>query len=495
MHDSNNNTITDEFIELVQRVLNGEASLDDLASLNTILPQNPEALSYFVKMRMLHATLTDHLDSPKPKIATLGQAIRNSESQPIHRFEPKKASPKKLKRGLFAAAAILLLSLIGAFVFHQFDQHKHQNAYQIVAVTSEPDPSLPTRGEWLQTNRSYKISSGVLEMHSPDGNELTIQAPAEFSIDSKHALTLTKGKLWAVLDGPELDIHTPQGLVQDLGTTFGVDQSSANTTRVDVVDGEVQITNAKQQSKTASKGFALIADAKRWPPSIAPADASRYHTGLRTPIGITFAKNSVEAAEITNANPMATKWTAITTHTGQTIPNNASFEIRWVGSTFFSENSDQSVESKIFHTHIQGWPWTDKLITQADRLGFPTDQDLGIAIHLSGMKTWLKQIGASAYTIEVLRNSGVKDVNFLPVRASAEFGEAPIETLTAGPDNLLPANHPDQLISEKGNRASQTFKTPFSLDTLTITTPSQAHAIHQERANISAIRIIPIFEK
>ena len=46
-----------DIVDLVDRVLDREASLDDIARLNALLPQDPKVLRYFVEMRMMHDRL------------------------------------------------------------------------------------------------------------------------------------------------------------------------------------------------------------------------------------------------------------------------------------------------------------------------------------------------------------------------------------------------------------------------------------------------------
>lgn len=484
---------TPEFVELVQRVLDKEANLDDIALLNNIIPADPNARRYFVKMRMLHSSLMDHYGQTATNIISLKEASKKSTSN--HTLKPayaeKKPAKPKGRKYLIAAAAVLLLSLAGTLIYQLFAP---KDAFQVVASLGAENKEQFSSGTWLKTGRLYQLETGLLELHSEDGNKLTIQGPATFKIEDLRTLHLSSGKVWAVLDGPSIDIRTSQGTVRDIGTTFGIDHSRAQITRVDVFDGKVQVTDKVSDKKQteAEAGVGLIAAEDTWPPERTTADASLYVSGLRRPIGVTFVNDRIDRDTITSSLILDTQWTPINHQTGTAYPNGTNIEVRWAGSSLASEGGHESNLAKVYHTHLLGWPWSPKVIEQARKLELPDNENTGIVIQFRGLAKWLKETNATGYRVELLRNSGVENATLLPVSLYAgKNTENLIDISKPEMAESFPADYPDKGASP-GIRQHQTFSSILTEDIFTLTVPGQGKS-HILRSNISAIRIIPVF--
>ncbi|MFC5050878.1 FecR family protein [Rubritalea spongiae] len=479
-----------EFIELVQRVLDKESSLDDLAELNRILAQDPQSLSYFVKMRMLHSHLVDKLGTSSSGLTGIHQATKKAKSSPITEqltlTQPSKLTrPVIIKMALATAALILLSFLIPV----GYRSAVAEGAYQVVATHNTQEFQ---RGTWMTTHKTYSLKEGSIQINSSDHNRLTIQAPAKFTINSHREITLKKGKIWAELDGKPLDIHTPQGLVKDLGTTFGIDQSSAKSTRIDVLDGAIQLSRSATRQNKAEKGQALITDANQWPPKKVDADASLYTTKLRQSIGIVFSEYYFDNQRILAEQPLSTRWTVANTIDGSKTLDQSPVTVKWLcGYKLFPEGSANSAEAALFRTHLLSGHNDSRDLSAAKELGFTGDPEIGIIIRIENLQPWLEQIGASSYRIQVLRNSGQPNVHFLPLSIHLSESSPAIETQKTDSSELLSPQYPEPSDTEEGARSFTNFQTIFTADSLTLTTPIQQKG--NDRGNISAVRIIPIF--
>lgn len=493
MPESSTYQPSSELIELVQRVLDKEASLEDIALLNNIIPTDPGARRYFVKMRMLHSSLMDHYGQTATNVISLKQAARKSTSSYSVKStgaDPE-ASARKRRNYLIAAAAMLLLSLAGTLTYQMLAP---KDAFQVAACMGAENNKHFSSGTWLQTGQQYEVKSGLLELHSDDGNKLTIEGPAKFTIKDLHTLQLTSGKIWAELDGPSIDIRTKQGIVRDIGTTFGIDHSNTKVTRVDVFDGKVQVTDKGPDKKQteAEAGVGLIAAEDIWPPEKTTADASLYVTGLRRPVGVAFVNDLLDRDAITSSIILDTQWTPINHQTGSVYPAGTNIEVRWAGSSLASEGGHESNLSKVYHTHLLGWPWTDQIIKKAKDLELPDNSNTGIVMQFRGMAEWLKETNAKGYRVEVLRNSGVENPTLLPVSLYAgDNTKDLVETLDSGMTESFSADYPDKGTSP-GVRQHQIFSPVLTQDIFTLTVPGQGSS-HKLRSNISAVRIIPVF--
>jgi hypothetical protein len=485
-----------EFVDLVQRVLDHEASLEDIARLNAVLPSDPAALRYFVKMRLLHGALEKEFGAASAELDSIDGRSTTVPPGKITPFPGRDAGNQAGRGWRFwaAAAAVALLASLAAI----WGGHRilHRPAFEIVARTGTGSSSVPATGTWLGCGERLTLAQGAVELRSADGNLLTLQGPGDLTIRDAHALTLASGKLWAVLKGDPIRIGTPQGVVTDLGTTFGIDQSSRWSTRLDVFDGKAQLADPADPSRStvAAPGEGLIRQGTQWPPEKHKADASRYTAGIRRPLGLAFVKNQAEASRIESAFPFSAQWTSVSTPTGKTQPKGASFEIAWAGSSFFSAGADQSPEAALFHTHLSGYAWEGKYAGRrqdAADLGLP-ESPHGIVIQLRGMSAWLAEIGAKSYRITLLRNSGDPGIEFLPV--SAYDGQASEDSYLAmlqlWDKDYLAANFPDAP-GGTGARAIGIFKNPFTADLLTLTLPVQKSQTW--RANISGLIVTPMF--
>jgi hypothetical protein len=112
------------------------------------------------------------------------------------------------------------------------------------------------------------------------------------------------------------------------------------------------------------------------------------------------------------------------------------------------------------------------------------------------MSAWLNEIGATGYRVALLRNSGVSNVNFLPVTYTfSRPGESAKTVLhKMSTESYLPANYPEG-VSGEGARAIEDLETTFTTDVLSLTLPRQANQNQVDRTNVSAVLVTPEFSR
>jgi Concanavalin A-like lectin/glucanases superfamily/FecR protein len=117
--------------------------------------------------------------------------------------------------------------------------------------------SLP-KGE-LRSGQHLVLTDGYAELLFVSGAKVVVQAPAEFTLQSRTSLLLSSGKLAATVVGGGFIVKTPSAAVTDLGTQFGVSIAADRTTRVEVFKGSVQaalLNNAAPVQTTLVSGQA-----------------------------------------------------------------------------------------------------------------------------------------------------------------------------------------------------------------------------------------------
>jgi hypothetical protein len=96
---------------------------------------------------------------------------------------------------------------------------------------------------WLLRGQRVELEDGFVEIAFHDGARVILHGPAVLRLESAAAARLEVGQLVARVEKPAAGfvIFTPQSVVRDLGTEFGVDVDAAGVTEVEVFEGEVAL--------------------------------------------------------------------------------------------------------------------------------------------------------------------------------------------------------------------------------------------------------------
>src|SRR5436190_3794086 len=88
-----------------------------------------------------------------------------------------------------------------------------------------------------------RLESGVVELVFASGAKAAVEGPAELTITDRNSLELRQGRLSADVPKQAIGfaVRTPNAKVIDLGTRFGVNASSKDSSEVDVFEGKVHV--------------------------------------------------------------------------------------------------------------------------------------------------------------------------------------------------------------------------------------------------------------
>ncbi|HML74130.1 MAG TPA: FecR family protein [Anaerohalosphaeraceae bacterium] len=124
---------------------------------------------------------------------------------------------------------------------------------------------LFTTGSRLPNHRDfYRLKNGIIEIEFDDGAIVTIEAPAEFRLDSRNRIFLNSGRLYAKvpIEAIGFIVGTPNSKVVDLGTQFGVNVDDNGTSDVHVFEGKTSLS-ASRNGKAQNSQILTVGEAKR----------------------------------------------------------------------------------------------------------------------------------------------------------------------------------------------------------------------------------------
>lgn len=255
-----------------------------LHELSAILAADPEAQSHYIDESSFHALLewqsgalfplrdafTFHTQTDPSNAMVLPAISDTGEADPAEPVvlpaspaitRAKEAPAVRVWRSIFSlrgagiAAAILIAVSIGIAVMVHFRKP------QIVATLISTDGAswqagfAPRSGEAeVAEGEQLSLENGSVDIAFGGGASVTIQAPAQFFADSAGAMTLTSGSMAVVV--PErargFTVSTPDAIVKDLGTEFGVKCGPTTETQIQVFIGTVQASLRSGQASTTT---------------------------------------------------------------------------------------------------------------------------------------------------------------------------------------------------------------------------------------------------
>lgn len=205
-----------------QSYLDGTISRPDLALLNQRLAADAEARRVFSEWL--------NLDSAIGASAAGWLPADGSASAPQANWRPAR-STVTIRRAVVVAACVLLL-LGGGWWY---------STQRVMAtVVREVGVQELRKGDVLR-RQNHVLRAGTIELLTPRGTRIVIEAPAEMQFESAQRLQLRRGRLSADVS-PAMKgftVITPSGEAVDLGTRFGVDVPADGPVEVHVFQGEV----------------------------------------------------------------------------------------------------------------------------------------------------------------------------------------------------------------------------------------------------------------
>lgn len=225
--------------DLLQRYVDGTASVDDMRQLNSQLRDAPKTRREFIELLNLDSALAAVCEPVdlEESVSVGSNVTASTIGDPLKTDSQVGASlARSLKRRLlsFATIAACVTLLLGGGWWWQTSMQVCATVQSRVGVGNLAD-GAELRGE------SHKIKAGVVHLVTANGAQVVIEAPAEFQFESAGRLKMTRGRLSADVPPSAIGftVVTPSGEAVDLGTRFGVDVPTVGPAEIHVFQGEV----------------------------------------------------------------------------------------------------------------------------------------------------------------------------------------------------------------------------------------------------------------
>ncbi|MBT8045484.1 MAG: FecR family protein, partial [Verrucomicrobiae bacterium] len=180
---------------------------------------------------------------------------------------------RAFKQAVMVAAAVLLL---GAVIMALFNARERQPTLTFNTsrgsdlsishqLTGEDLPS----GQTLEPGSRLILRHGVVELEFKSGVRSVVRAPADLTLLREDLVDLKKGTAWFEVPKKAVgfQVRTPDLVLTDLGTEFGIISKPDVSDEVHVFHGKVEVLNRRgvKNVATLTKGIARIAEpAGRW---------------------------------------------------------------------------------------------------------------------------------------------------------------------------------------------------------------------------------------
>jgi hypothetical protein len=262
-----------ELPHLINRLYDGDLSLEESNHLDAVLRKSPEARRYYYEFVNLHVDLGWTQNDQSPELGSWGQSLKG---EPLKRDRHQSRSPiLKFKvdfRKLLASRATVWSVLIvgslfyGGFAILSWDLRSGRlpsgtngNGSLVATVHHSTDvrwlPTAKPRSDVasIRAGEPLKIKSGTMELELNTGAKLVIEGPADWSVEGNNSVSLRAGKLLARIPQQAIGfiVETPTAKIVDLGTEFGVEVNSSGTTEVNVLKGAVEVNPSNSRSGTS----------------------------------------------------------------------------------------------------------------------------------------------------------------------------------------------------------------------------------------------------
>lgn len=249
---------SDEFIPLIESLINGDISDEEHERLQQLLRQNVEARTKFRERVDLEACLrTWAAEDPAPAV----RALPDLDASLVPSRNERKSRPIRLHVMLAAIAAGIALLLMTPWLFPErskfgplADQNHSDRADRnpatpaisgrlIGSVRQQQDchwdGNLSFAAGRFSTG-SMSLVSGVAELSFDSGTDVVLEAPCELVVTGPNTARLLTGNVF--VNVTELSngflLSTPEAEIIDLGTEYAV-ALDESTTEVHVFDGSV----------------------------------------------------------------------------------------------------------------------------------------------------------------------------------------------------------------------------------------------------------------
>ncbi|MDO5567670.1 MAG: FecR family protein, partial [Planctomycetia bacterium] len=191
-------------------------------------------------------------------------------------------TPRRVLLAIAGEALIVVSVVVGVLFICGFFS-PHDNDFKSMVTVNQSIDAV-----WVEGTQSYKsgeesgasvmnLKSGLVKLTFARGAEVVLEGPTEFVVNDDSSCFCPRGTVHAFVPTPAIgfEIKTPFARVVDRGTEFSV-KVNQNESRVDVIQGKVDLMSSPQSPPLALLGGQASRVIRDTPPQTVEALPSRY---------------------------------------------------------------------------------------------------------------------------------------------------------------------------------------------------------------------------
>lgn len=241
--------------EQILSLLDDDLSNEEVASLETILRNDPEALKTYARLVDMHNALETRF--------AMGSNRAPAAPIPMERVITRQWQ-RNMKRSLIAAAAVLVGLAVTLAIILTPSPPPHVANFKTTpdsrySLVYEGKGEAPD-GKGLAVGSRLLLAEGAFEGVFSNGVRLVAEAPCDLRVLSEDRVGLENGTAWFLVPpgATGFTAETPELVVVDLGTEFGVVSLPGDPDEVHVIAGSVAASarGGKGPEETLESGLA-----------------------------------------------------------------------------------------------------------------------------------------------------------------------------------------------------------------------------------------------
>jgi hypothetical protein len=282
---------TDELVALARLLSEGAFEADQQARLEELVHQRGDGQATYFRASQLGAALqwyfAPEAAAVRQKMPSLLEEICNGSS--LAGLESVPQVPVRLTQRAVTLSSLasqwkaswlsprvlgfavigLLVTYFSLIVFSILWDQSHSNRHERTNLVATDEPGFATIAtvvdcQWKESTAkrtgerlggsTVSLQRGIVELSLDRGAKVTIEGPADWSVNDKNSVSLRAGKLVAHVPEQAIGftVETPTAKVVDLGTEFGVAVSNSGTTEVQVFKGKIEVHPGQKITKVSS---------------------------------------------------------------------------------------------------------------------------------------------------------------------------------------------------------------------------------------------------
>ena len=247
-----------EVNRLLNRLIDGSISPEDFARIQGMMRVNPEVREEYYDLIGLDQMLSESYEVPT-HISVQAKAMNDH-------WVVRRSNQKVVKAAVWAAAACVMLTLGSFYIFRDKGPAgtlKPSTDCRFTVNGTEFSVSTMKQGEVLalQKHEWLEVKQGFLRLKIGPNVDVCVEAPAQLSLTAQEGeLNLKDGSVFLDImpGGKGFEVHTPAGILRDIGTRFGVNVTG-DSVETHVTDGTVRIDRGNGETKSEVRAGEMAA--------------------------------------------------------------------------------------------------------------------------------------------------------------------------------------------------------------------------------------------